>query len=60
VLERIGKKLVGLTGTMMGGYADDLYNVLYRMDAPQMAKDGYAWVVRVAVSSRATTASVRR
>ena len=25
VLERIGKKLIGLTGTMMGGYADDLY-----------------------------------
>ena len=43
VLGRIGKKLVGLTGTMMGGYADDLYNILYRMDAPQMAQDGYAW-----------------
>ena len=43
VLERIAKKLLGLTGTMMGGYADDLYNILYRMDAPQMAKDGYAW-----------------
>ena len=43
VLERIAKRLVGLTGTMMGGYADDLYNILYRMDAPQMAKDGYAW-----------------
>jgi hypothetical protein len=43
VLGRIAKKLIGLTGTMMGGYADDLYNVLYRMDAPQMAKDGYVW-----------------
>jgi hypothetical protein len=43
VLERIARKLIGLTGTMMGGYADDLYNILYRMDAPQMAQDGYAW-----------------
>jgi hypothetical protein len=24
VLGRIGKRLVGLTGTMMGGYADDI------------------------------------
>jgi hypothetical protein len=43
VLGRIAKKLIGLTGTMMGGYADDLYNIFYRMDAPQMAKDGYVW-----------------
>ncbi len=43
VLGRVAKKLIGLTGTMMGGYADDLYNILYRMDAPRMAKDGYEW-----------------
>jgi hypothetical protein len=43
VLNRVAKKLIGLTGTMMGGYADDLYNILYRMDAPQMATNGYEW-----------------
>jgi hypothetical protein len=43
VLSRISKKLVGLTGTMIGGYADDLYNILFRMDGPQMARNGYAW-----------------
>ena len=43
VLGRIAKRLIGLTGTMMGGYADDLYNIFYRMDAPQMAREGYAW-----------------
>jgi hypothetical protein len=34
VLGRIAKKLIGLTGTMMGGYADDLYNIFYRI-APE-------------------------
>ena len=28
---------------MMGGYADDLYNVLYRIDAPQMVREGFEW-----------------
>lgn len=42
-LARISRKLIGLTGTMMGGYADDLYNILYRMDAPQMVQSGYVW-----------------
>jgi hypothetical protein len=31
VLSRIAKRLVGLTGTMMGGYADDLFNTSYRV-----------------------------
>lgn len=43
ILARIANKLIGLTGTMMGGYADDLYNILYRMDAPQMVGEGYAY-----------------
>jgi hypothetical protein len=43
VLGRIAKKVIGLTGTLIAGYADDIFNVLYRMDAPQMAKDGYVW-----------------
>jgi hypothetical protein len=43
VLERIGRRLIGLTGTMMGGYADDLFNVFFRMDAPQVVAEGYEW-----------------
>ena len=43
VLARAAHRLIGLTGTMMGGYADDLYNILYRMDGPMMARAGYAW-----------------
>jgi len=43
VLARIAKKVITLTGTMMGGYADDLYNVLYRIDAPQMVREGFEW-----------------
>ena len=42
-LARIAKKVITLTGTMMGGYADDLYNVLYRIDAPQMVREGFEW-----------------
>lgn len=43
ILQRISRKLISLTGTMMGGYADDLYNILWRMDAPQMVREGYTW-----------------
>ncbi len=43
VLARAANHLIGLTGTMMGGYADDLYNIFYRMDGPMMARAGYAW-----------------
>jgi hypothetical protein len=43
VLARIGRKLIGLTGTLMGGYADDLFNIFYRMDGPQMVREGFAY-----------------
>jgi len=43
VLNRISKKILGLTGTFLGGYADDCFNLLHRLDGPQMARDGYAW-----------------
>lgn len=42
-LGKISHHLLGLTGTMMGGYADDLFNILYRMDGPQMARDGFEY-----------------
>ena len=33
----------GLTGTLVGGYADDLFNVLYRLDPHKMVTEGYEW-----------------
>ena len=43
VLQRAAKKTIAMTGTLMGGYADDVFRVFYRLDGPQMARDGYAW-----------------
>jgi hypothetical protein len=42
-LVKASKKQMGLTGTFLGGYADDCYNLLYRLDAPQMAREGFQW-----------------
>jgi superfamily II DNA or RNA helicase len=36
-------KIVGLTGTLLGGYADDLFNTLYRLEAAKMKARGYEW-----------------
>jgi len=36
-------KIVGLTGTLMGGYAGDLFNFLYRFEAGKMKAKGYEW-----------------
>jgi hypothetical protein len=41
VLARSADKLIALTGTLMGGYADDLFNIFYRMEARQMVAAGY-------------------
>jgi hypothetical protein len=43
VLTRAGRRLVALTGTLMGGYADDLFNVFYRMEPQMMVSDGFAY-----------------
>jgi hypothetical protein len=43
VLARAGRRLVALTGTLMGGYADDLFNVFYRMEPQMMAADGFMY-----------------
>jgi hypothetical protein len=43
VLARAARRLISLTGTMMGGYADDLFNVFYRMDGPKIAEEGFEW-----------------
>lgn len=36
-------RIVGLTGTLLGGYADDLYNILFRLQAQRMICKGYEW-----------------
>ncbi len=42
-LASCAKKIVGLTGTLLGGYADDLFNTLYRLEPARMKERGYAW-----------------
>jgi superfamily II DNA or RNA helicase len=36
-------RIVGLTGTLLGGYADDLFNTLFRLEAARMKQHGYEW-----------------
>jgi len=36
-------RIVGLTGTLLGGYADDLFNTLFRFEAARMKEHGYEW-----------------
>lgn len=43
VLERIARKIIGLTGTMTGGYADDIEKILWRMDGPTMHREGFSY-----------------
>ena len=43
VLNKTARRFLGLTGTLLSGYADDLYNTLFRTDAKRMTEDGYEW-----------------
>src|SRR5208283_696848 len=43
VLNRTARQFLGLTGTLLSGYADDLFNTLFRTDAKRMIEDGYQW-----------------
>jgi hypothetical protein len=36
-------RIVVLTGTLSGGYADDLHKVLFRLDPGKMVGRGYDW-----------------
>ena len=36
-------RIVVLTGTLLGGYADDLYNILFRLEPGKMVGLGYQW-----------------
>ena len=41
VLARCAEKLIALTGTLMGGYADDLFNIFYRREPRRMVAAGH-------------------
>jgi superfamily II DNA or RNA helicase len=43
VLNKTARRFLGLTGTLLSGYADDLFNTLFRTDAKHMTEDGYEW-----------------
>lgn len=37
------KHVAILTGTLLGGFADDVYHILFRLDAGKMVSRGYSW-----------------
>ena len=43
VLARKCRKALLLTGTLMGGYADDLFHLLWRLNPRMMIEDGFAY-----------------
>ena len=43
VLYRTARGFLGLTGTLLSGHADDLFNTLFRTDAKRMTSDCYEW-----------------
>jgi len=45
------KKIILLTGTLMGGYADDLFYLLHRTMPTIMSKDGYRYNTRGSLRS---------
>src|SRR5581483_921261 len=42
-LAACANRIVGLTGTLLGGFADDLFNTLFRLEARRMIEHGYEW-----------------
>lgn len=47
------EKVILLTGTLMGGYADDLFHLLYRMDPASMIEDGFNFNARGSIGPAA-------
>jgi hypothetical protein len=43
VLRRCAGKLIGATGTLMGGYASDLFRLFYRMNPRKMVAEGFEY-----------------
>lgn len=48
------KKILLLTGTLMGGYADDVFHLLWRISPQRMMADGYRYNQRGSLGSAAT------
>ena len=42
-LAACAKRIVVLTGTLLGGYADEVYNILFRLEARKMLADGFEY-----------------
>src|SRR5262249_35841725 len=36
-------RIAVLTGTLLGGYADDVFNILFRLEPGRMVSDGFEW-----------------
>jgi SNF2 family DNA or RNA helicase len=53
VLASCVKKAILLTGTLMGGYADDLFYLLYRLNPALMIQDGYTYNERGSIGPAA-------
>lgn len=53
VLASCAKKVILLTGTLMGGYADDLFHLLYRLHPSMMIKDGFNFTQRGSIGPAA-------
>lgn len=43
ILSRTANKTLALTGTLLNGYADSIYNILYRMYPASFVKEGYKY-----------------
>jgi SNF2 family DNA or RNA helicase len=59
-LAAASKKTIALTGTLLGGYADDIFYILYRLSPESMLKENIAyshlsrWMARYGVLERIT------
>jgi len=53
VLARKCRKVLLLTGTLMGGYADDLFYLLWRLNPHMMIEDGYRYNARRSLGAAA-------
>jgi hypothetical protein len=42
-LSAVCNRTVVLTGTLLGGYADELFHILYRLDSGMMREDGFEY-----------------
>ncbi len=42
-LAACARRTVVLTGTLLGGYADEVFNILYRLEPPKMIAEGFEY-----------------